>query len=122
MYRNKVQPDPTTCRYVFTAYVRHGFHNTAVEALQVLSLRMISDKDDKLQQMREELDDIIHSEDTNSELQMLKFFTNFEEITAVALLSLRWCALAGFSVSWFPNQTAWARRLAANYNSRVRIT
>lgn len=60
MHQDKVQPDPSTCCYVFTAYIDHGFNNTAMEALQVLSMWMISVEDCKLEEKRKNLRMILY--------------------------------------------------------------
>ncbi|CAK7336289.1 unnamed protein product [Dovyalis caffra] len=121
MHREKIQPDPTTCYSVFSAYVYCGFDNMAMEALQVLSMRMISLEDCLLEENKAELEDLILSEDSEAESRILELFKDFEEYNAVALLSLRWCAILGFQLSWSPNQSAWARRLSASYDSRKKL-
>ncbi|KAL5778360.1 hypothetical protein ACOSP7_011286 [Xanthoceras sorbifolium] len=122
MHQQKIQPDPSTCNFVFTGYVDRGFHNTAVEALQVLSMRMLSEEEDTLQEKRTVFEDLIITEDSEPESKILQFFQDSDEILAVALLNLRWCAILGFPVSWSPDQSQWARRLSANYNTRERTT
>ncbi|KAJ6702312.1 PENTATRICOPEPTIDE REPEAT-CONTAINING PROTEIN [Salix koriyanagi] len=118
MYREKIQPDTTTCHNVFSAYVYSGFHNMAMEALQVLSMRMISLEDCVLEEKKAELEDLILSEDKEAESRILEHFKDFEEDIAIALLNLRNCAILGFPLSWSPNKSSWARRLSANYDSR----
>ncbi|KAJ6713113.1 PENTATRICOPEPTIDE REPEAT-CONTAINING PROTEIN [Salix purpurea] len=118
MYREKIQPDTTTCHNVFSAYVYCGFHNMAMEALQVLSMRMISLEDCVLEEKKAELEDLILSEDKEAESRILEHFKDFEEDIAIALLNLRNCAILGFPLSWSPNKSSWARRLSANYDSR----
>lgn len=120
MHREKIQPDSATCSYVFCAYVEMGFHSTAMEAIQVLSLRMISEEDDILEEKRQEFGDLIISEDLETETYMLRFFKESKEDLAVALLYLRWCAMLGLSVSWSPSESKWAIRLSNEYTlSRV---
>ncbi|KAH8522584.1 hypothetical protein H0E87_003286 [Populus deltoides] len=121
MHREKIQPDTTTCHNVFSAYVYCGFHNMAMEALQVLSMRMISQEDCVLEEKKAELEDLILSEDKEAESRILEHFKDFEENIAVALLNLRNCAILGFPISWSPNKSAWARRLSANYDSRKKV-
>lgn len=121
MHREKIQPDTTTCHNVFSAYVYCGFHNMAMEALQVLSMRMISQEDCVLEEKKAELEDLILSEDKEAESRILEHFKDFEENFAVALLNLRNCAILGFPISWSPNKSAWARRLSANYDSRNKV-
>ncbi|KAJ6307563.1 hypothetical protein OIU76_017374 [Salix suchowensis] len=118
MYREKIQPDTTTCHNVFSAYVYCGFHNMAMEALQVLSMRMISLEDCVLEEKKAELEYLILSEDKEAESRILEHFKDFEEDIAIALLNLRNCAILGFPLSWSPNKSSWARRLSANYDSR----
>ena len=52
MHQDKVQLDPSTCQYVFSAYVDRGFNNSDMEALQVLSMWMISDEDSTLEEKK----------------------------------------------------------------------
>ncbi|KAJ4829143.1 hypothetical protein Tsubulata_012146 [Turnera subulata] len=123
MHRERVQPDPGTCNHVFSAYVSRGFHNTAIEALQVLSMRMICAEEGALQEMKEEFEDsLILAEDLEVDSQILEFFKGFEEHIAVALWNLRWCAMLGFHISWSPEQSPWSRRLSINYDKRNRVT
>ncbi|XP_049932880.1 pentatricopeptide repeat-containing protein At1g76280 isoform X2 [Nymphaea colorata] len=114
MHLEKVQPDPTTCRYALCAYIYHGFHSTAVEALQVLSIWMISQDEDKQQEFRSKYEDLVQSEDPEVEHQIVEIFKDSKEYLAVALLNLRWCALMGVSLSWLPAESPWARRLAGS--------
>lgn len=118
MCQEKIQPDPSTCYHVFSAYVDRGFHSTAMEALQVLSMRMLSDEDGIHHENMEFEDDFFLAEDSVAESRILEIFNNYEEHVAVALLNLRWCAILGFSVSFSPDQSPWARRLSRNYDSR----
>ncbi|KAK7280796.1 hypothetical protein RJT34_25863 [Clitoria ternatea] len=111
MHREKIQPDPATCGYVFSAYVNSGFHNTAMEALQVLSLRMISEDGDILREQREILNDIILAEDSAAESRILKLFEYSEDELAVGLLNLRWGATLGFPICESADQSLWAKRL-----------
>ncbi|KAL6207627.1 hypothetical protein ACLB2K_018584 [Fragaria x ananassa] len=122
MQQEKIQPDSLTCSAVFTAYTYCGFHSTAVEALQVLSMRMICDEDGSFPEKTKFEDDYIFAEDEGAESRITKHFKDYEENLAVALLNLRWCAMLGFPVSWLPDQSPWAKRLSTNYTSRVRAT
>lgn len=116
MHQDKVQPDPSTCCYVFTAYIDHGFNNTAMEALQVLSMWMISVEDCKLEEKKKEFeDDFVLSEDSEDESRILQVFKDSDEHLAAALLNLRWCAILGFPISWSPNQSQWVRGMSNNY-------
>ncbi|XP_068475466.1 pentatricopeptide repeat-containing protein At1g76280 isoform X3 [Phaseolus vulgaris] len=111
MRREKVPPDPRTCGYVFSAYVDSGFHNTAIEALQVLSLRMMSEDGNLLGEKKKIVNEFILSEDLASESRILKLFEDSEDEFAVGLLNLRWCAIAGFPICESADQSLWARRL-----------
>ncbi|KAL7127983.1 hypothetical protein ABFS83_14G285200 [Erythranthe nasuta] len=119
MHRQKIQPDPSTCSHVFSAYVDNGFQSTAMEALQVLSMRMISEQDDILQENRSEFENLIFDEDPESESRIIEIFKDSAYL-AVALLNLRWCATLMFPISWLPNQSPWAKRLSIDYASACR--
>ncbi|KAF9597743.1 hypothetical protein IFM89_021230 [Coptis chinensis] len=123
MHRMKVQPDPETCYLLYHAYVRSQKHGTALEALQVLSMRMISEEQSVLQKNRKYFEDnFVLAEDSEAELRIIKIFKDsistkhykkeiFEDCgdyLATALLYLRWCALAGMSISWSPDEGIWA--------------
>ncbi|TKY57582.1 Pentatricopeptide repeat-containing protein [Spatholobus suberectus] len=111
MHREKVPPDPATCGYVFSAYVNSGFHNTAIEALQVLTLRMMSEDGNILREKKKIVNEFILSEDLAVESQILKLFEDSEDELAVGLLNLRWCAVAGFPICESADQSLWAKRL-----------
>lgn len=118
MHQEKIQPNPATCRYVFSAYVTAGFHNTAIEALQVLSLRMMSINGNMLKQKENFVDEFILAEDLAVESQILKLFEDSEEELAVGLLNLRWCAMVGFPVCESTDQSQWAKRLRVQFLNR----
>lgn len=119
MHREKIQPDPATCNHVFSAYVYRGFYNMAIEALQVLSMRMICLDESVLQEKKEKFEDsLILTEDLEADSRIFEFFRGFEEHIAVALWNLRWSAMLGSYISWSPEQSPWSRRLSANYNRR----
>ncbi|XP_019054371.1 PREDICTED: pentatricopeptide repeat-containing protein At1g76280 isoform X2 [Nelumbo nucifera] len=118
MHQEKIQPDPSTCHYVFSAYVDRGFHSTAMEALQVLSMRMISEESTLIEKRAEFEDDFVYNEDLETESRILKLFKGSEQNLAAALLNLRWCAIVGYSISWLPNESAWAKRLNSSYGPR----
>ncbi|GKC31809.1 pentatricopeptide repeat-containing protein [Tanacetum coccineum] len=88
MLKKRVTPDPETCGYVFSAYVDRGFYNTAMEALQVMSIHMLSEEDisEKNTFFDEEC---IYSEDSEAESRILNLFKDSNENLAVALLNLR---------------------------------
>ncbi|XP_048444515.1 pentatricopeptide repeat-containing protein At1g76280 isoform X1 [Pyrus x bretschneideri] len=118
MHQEKIQPDPATCHFVFSAYVNCGFHSTAMEALQVLSMRMICNEDGSFPEKAEYEDDFIFAEDLEAESRIVQLFEDSEENLAAALLNLRWCAVLGFPISWSPSESPWARRLSSNYTTR----
>lgn len=118
MHRNRIPPDPTTISYTLSTYVYAGLHTTAIEALQVLSMRMISLEPSVLQEYREFYEELVISEDPNAEVKIMKLFENSEEHQAMALLNLRFCAIIGSSpISWLPDESLWARRLSSSYES-----
>lgn len=119
MHQDKIQPDPSTCGHVFSAYVNKGFYSTALEALQVLSLRMISEEDNSLEECRLKYEDLILNEHSASESQIMHIFKD-SPFRAVALLNLRWCATILSTISWSPNQSPWTKRLSSEYVSRHR--
>ncbi|KAL6655399.1 hypothetical protein ACP70R_006225 [Stipagrostis hirtigluma subsp. patula] len=124
IHRATIQPDPSTLWYTFCAYAEHELYNTAIEALQVLSLRMISEDVSILREKGIILEDIILSEEPDAELRIIRTFEAAEEYLATALLNLRWCATMGSTISWSPEESLWARRLASSFdaNKRPRIS
>ncbi|GER36932.1 pentatricopeptide repeat-containing protein [Striga asiatica] len=117
MYRQKIKPDPSTCSHVFTAYVESGFHSTAMEALQVLSMRMISHDENILDEKKLEYENLIFGEDPETESRIIEVFKDSPS-TGVALLYLRWSATLELSISWSPSESPWAKRLSSDYASR----
>ncbi|CAA7042532.1 unnamed protein product [Microthlaspi erraticum] len=117
MHREKVSPDPTTCHYVFSCYVENGYHATAIEALNVLSLRMLSEEDkESLQERKAELEEkYVMSEDPEAETKIIELFRDSEENLAAALLNLRWCSMLGVRIIWSEDQSSWARELSNKY-------
>ncbi|XP_078443233.1 tetratricopeptide repeat (TPR)-like superfamily protein isoform X2 [Wolffia australiana] len=117
MQRWKVKPDPATCGHVFSAYTKTGLHSSAMEALQVLSLRMISEAERALLFEKQHFfEELIHGEDPDINSWIVNAFDRGHESLAVALLSLRWCAIAGHSMSFSsPEESSWARRIASTY-------
>ncbi|XP_020572302.1 pentatricopeptide repeat-containing protein At1g76280 isoform X2 [Phalaenopsis equestris] len=119
MHRAKVKPDPSTCAYTFSAYTELNFHNTAVEALRVLSLRMIDDNDTNLLEKKMRFADLVCSEDPDAESKIVSIFERGEEYIAAGLLNLRWCAfMAGQPLSWSPGESSWSQRLSSMYFKR----
>lgn len=117
MHREKVSPDPTTCHYVFNCYVENGYHATAIEALNVLSLRMLNEEDkESLQERKTELEEkYVMSEDPEAETKIIELFRDSEEHLAAALLNLRWCSMLGVRIIWSEDQSSWARGLSNKY-------
>ncbi|XP_028784622.1 pentatricopeptide repeat-containing protein At1g76280 isoform X2 [Neltuma alba] len=111
MHQEKILPDQTTCSSVFCAYVDSGFHNTAIQALQVLTMRMLGGHDDIDEEKRKLVNEFILAEDSAVESRILGFFEESEEKLAFALLNLRWCAMSGLPMCWSVDQSLWARRL-----------
>ncbi|KAJ1411503.1 pentatricopeptide repeat-containing protein [Sesbania bispinosa] len=119
MHRQKIQPNPATCGFVFSAYVNSGFHNTALEALQVLSLRMVSEDGNILREKKKFVDEYILAEDLAPESHILELFEDFEDELAVGLLNLRWCGISGFPICESADQSLWAKRLKLQYVKRL---
>uniref|UniRef100_A0A2P2JBY2 Pentatricopeptide repeat-containing protein At1g76280 isoform X1 n=2 Tax=Rhizophora mucronata TaxID=61149 RepID=A0A2P2JBY2_RHIMU len=118
MHREHIPPDPTTCRLVFLTYAKHRFYSMAMEALQVMSTRMLCQSDSSLVEKKSLLEDnYILSEDPNTELQILELFKDHAH-TAFALLNLRRCAILGYPTPWSPNESPWARRLSIDYDAK----
>ncbi|XP_065025160.1 pentatricopeptide repeat-containing protein At1g76280-like isoform X3 [Musa acuminata AAA Group] len=112
MHREKIQPNPTSLWYTFSAYAESDFHSTAMEALQVLSMRMISEDNEILQGKKSVFEELILNEDPDVESEIIKTFKGSQEFLATALMNLRWCAIMGYSISWSPEESQWAKRLA----------
>ncbi|WVZ65285.1 hypothetical protein U9M48_014679 [Paspalum notatum var. saurae] len=100
MHRAKIQPDPATVSYTFCVYEEHELYNTAIEALQVLSIRMISEDASILSERRIVYEDLILSEEPDAELRIISAFEPAEEFLATALLNLRWEANGGRTESF----------------------
>lgn len=115
MNREKIQPDPSTCHNVFSAYVNLGYHSTAMEALQVLSMRMLLCEEDD-DSVTEYMENFVLAEDTGADSRIAEFFKCSREYLGFALFNLRWCAMLGYSVCCSPNQSPWAMRLASSYD------
>ncbi|ONK81312.1 uncharacterized protein A4U43_C01F27700 [Asparagus officinalis] len=118
IHKEKIQPNPSTCWYAFCAYVECGFHSTAMEALQVLSLRMISEDENILKDYKAAYEDLLHSEELDVESKIVEIFEESQEFIATALLSLRWCAINGSLISWSPSESLWAKRLSSTHAAR----
>ncbi|KDO43134.1 hypothetical protein CISIN_1g004279mg [Citrus sinensis] len=120
MHQNKVQPDPSTCHFVFSGYVNCGFHNSAMEALQVLSMRMLCEEVSTLEEKRSDFEDLILAEDSEAESRILQFCEDSNENLAftAALLQLRWCTIVGFPISWSLDRASGLEDSQTNSNSR----
>ncbi|KAK4480043.1 hypothetical protein RD792_013100 [Penstemon davidsonii] len=117
MHQENVRPDSGTIRLVLSAYVNNGFDATAIEALHVLSMRMISEQDDILEEAKLKYEDLIFDEDLDFESQIIEIFKESVNL-AEALLFLRWCATLECRISWLPNESLWAKRISSGYASR----
>ncbi|CAI9270446.1 unnamed protein product [Lactuca saligna] len=116
MHQERVPPDPDTCAHVFSAYVNRDCFTTAMEALQVMSINMLPQQDiHKYKTIFEQ--DFIYAEDSEADLRALNLFKDSNEIHAVALFNLRWCAMAGNQISWLTGQSHWVQQLAATNRS-----
>lgn len=115
MHQDKVQPDSSTCKLVFTTYIRRGLFNTAMEALQVLSLRMISEDEHILEEKRAEFEPLVLAEEETPESEIMNYFKDDQDSITYALLNLRACAILGCSISWLPDRSPWAQQLSSNY-------
>lgn len=118
MHQEKIRPDASTCNHVFSSYVNCGFHNTAIKALQVLTMRMVCGEDGSLPEKTEFRDDFILSEGLEVESRILQLFKECEEDLAVVLLNLRLSAIVGSSLSWSHNESPWTKRLSTKYGTR----
>ncbi|KAH9329241.1 hypothetical protein KI387_001349, partial [Taxus chinensis] len=67
MHRQKIKPDPETCLQVFSSYYEHGFLDTALEALQVLSVRMVSESESVQRKMKSTYEELILDEGADVE-------------------------------------------------------
>lgn len=117
MRREKVNPDPSTCHFVFNCYVEKGYHTTAIEALNVLSLRMLNEEvKESLQEKKTELEEnFVMSEDPEAETKIIELFKDSQEHLAAALLNLRWCSMLGVRIIWSEDQSPWAKGLSNKY-------
>lgn len=116
MRRQRILPDPTTCLHVFSCYVRCGHLGTAFAALQVLSLRMIGEDRASLISERSKYRKLILTEDSEPESKILQLFDSNVNLAA-GLLNLRWCALLGYRMYWWPGRSKWAIRLKNAYRT-----
>ncbi|XP_038897388.1 pentatricopeptide repeat-containing protein At1g76280 isoform X2 [Benincasa hispida] len=114
MNRKRIQPNPSTCHDVFSTYVNLGYHSTAMEALQVLSMRMLCKEDDT--SVTEYIENFVLAEDAGADSRILEFFKCSEESLSFALFNLRWSAMLGYSLCSSPSQSPWAMRLASSYD------
>ncbi|KAF8694746.1 hypothetical protein HU200_037832 [Digitaria exilis] len=120
IHQAKIKPDPSTLSYTFCAYEEHELYNTAIEALQVLSMRMISYDVSILSEKKIVFEDLILSEEPDAESRIIRAFEAGEEFLATALLNLRWCAMIGATITWSPEESFWGRRLASSYDANKR--
>ncbi|KAL4579053.1 hypothetical protein LXL04_015188 [Taraxacum kok-saghyz] len=112
MHEERVPPDAQTCIHVFSVYEDCKLFDTAIEALQVMSVNMLS-KQDIEENGSIFVDDFIYGEDSRVELKAVDLFRDCKENVAVALLNLRGCAIMGGDrIPWLTGQSRWVRRIS----------
>ncbi|XP_057866655.1 pentatricopeptide repeat-containing protein At1g76280 isoform X2 [Cryptomeria japonica] len=116
MHRQKIKPDPETCWQVFSSYHDHGFFDTAVEALQVLSVRMVSENETVQRKMKSIYEKLILDESPSTDEFLVEIFKDSREYLSASLFNMRLCAFTGVSNSWVPEESPWAIRLRSQYN------
>ncbi|KAL6843350.1 hypothetical protein ACP4OV_027063 [Aristida adscensionis] len=121
IHQAKILPDPSTLWYTSCAYAELELYNTAIEALQVLSMRMISEDASIFREKGIILEDLILSEEPDAVLRIIRTFEAAEEYLTTALLNLRWCATMDSAISWSHGESVWARRLASSYDANKRL-
>ena len=112
MDRMHVPPDAQTCIHVFSVYEDCKLFDTAIEALQVMSVNMLSKRDIE---ENESIfaDDFNYGEDSQVELKAVDLFRDSKENVAVALLNLRGCAIMGGDrIPWLTGQSRWVRHMS----------
>lgn len=119
MHRENIQPDPETCIHVFYSYYDSGLIDTAMEALQVLSVRMISEDETVQREMQLNFQALVLDEDSQVEESFMEIFNDSKEYLAAALFNMRLCALSGVPNSWIPDQSPWAIQLRLQYDQIV---
>lgn len=88
-----------------------------MEALQVLSVRMITQEGVPPAEKRAEYEDFIFSEDPEAESRISYLLKDYQDNVAFGLLNLRWCAILGLmdSVNWVPEESPWSQRISSHY-------
>lgn len=88
-----------------------------MEALQVLSVRMITQEGVPCAEKRAEYEDFIFSEDPEAESQLSYLLEDYQDNIAFGLLNLRWCAILGLmdSVNWVPQESPWSQSISSYY-------
>lgn len=119
MHRENIQPDPETCLHVFSSYYERGLIDTAFEALQVLSVRTISEDETIQREMQSTFEALVLDEDSQVEESFMEIFNDSKEYLAAALFNMRLCALSGVPNCWIPDKSPWAIRLCSQYDQRV---
>lgn len=119
MHRENIQPDPETCIHVFYSYYDSGLIDTAMEALQVLSVRMISEDETVQREMQLNFQALVLDEDSQVEESFMEIFNDSKEYLAAALFNMRLCALSGMPNFWIPDQSPWAIQLRLQYDQIV---
>ncbi|KAI5083327.1 hypothetical protein GOP47_0003070 [Adiantum capillus-veneris] len=115
MHRKKVQPTISICELVVSAYLNCHQTEDAVEALRVLSMRMLPEgvqSKDILKQIC--LEDGVQTEESTSEL--LKDAMIKQGPISEALLAARLSGLGNASMAeWNAEESWWAKRLRSQY-------
>lgn len=119
MHRENIQPDPETCLHVFFSYYNRGLIDTALEALQVLSVRTISEDETIQREMQSTFEALVLDEDSQVEESLMEIFDDSKEYLAAALFNMRLCALSGVPNSWIPDKSPWAIQLCSQYDQIV---
>lgn len=119
MHREKIQPNITTCEHVVSAYLNCHQIDDAVEALRVLSIRMLP-KGGKLQGQLEDILKQIFNEDSlqveSSTIQLLKDALISKGLLSEALLAARLSGFGNASIeTWNADESTWAKRLRDQY-------
>ena len=119
MHRENIQPDPETFLHAFSSYYERGLIDTALEALQVLSVRTTSEDENVQREMQANFQGLVLDENSQVEESFMEIFNDSNEYLAAALFNMRFCALSGVSNSWIPDKSPWAIQLRLQYDQLV---
>lgn len=90
-----------------------------MEALQVLSVRTISEDETIQREMQSTFEALVLDEDSQVEESFMEIFDDSKEYLAAALFNMRLCALSGVPNSWIPDKSPWAIQLCSQYDQIV---